>query len=80
MKKSANHPLPMTNIIRHLIEHGSIDREALDKCLKTKIRNRIDEILVVYGGISYIVGYAVLPLFRKAQNVGADAVKTQNSK
>ena len=38
------------------------------------------EILVVYGGISYIVGYAVLPLFRKAQNVGADAVKTQNSK
>lgn len=38
------------NIIRHLIEHGSIDREALDKCLKTKTRNRIDEILVALNG------------------------------
>ena len=35
---------------RHLIEHGSIDREALDKCLKTKTRNRIDEILVALNG------------------------------
>lgn len=38
------------NIVRHLIEHGSIDREALDKCLKTKTRNRIDEILVALNG------------------------------
>ena len=38
------------NIIRHLIEHGSIDREALDKCLKTKTRNRIDEILIALNG------------------------------
>ena len=38
------------NIIRHLIERGSIDREALDKCLKTKTRNRIDEILVALNG------------------------------
>ena len=32
------------NIILHLIEHGQIDRTALDSCLKTKTRNRIDEI------------------------------------
>ncbi|MEA4845751.1 MAG: IS110 family transposase [Clostridiaceae bacterium] len=38
------------NIIRHLIQNGSIDREALDKCLKTKTRNRIDEILVALNG------------------------------
>lgn len=34
----------------HFLEHGSIDREALDKCLKTKTRNRIDEILVALNG------------------------------
>lgn len=28
------------NIIRHLIANGSITRETLDKCLKTKTRNR----------------------------------------
>ena len=38
------------NIIRHLIEHGSIDRAVLDKCLKTKTRNRIDEILIALNG------------------------------
>ncbi len=38
------------NIIRHLIENGRIDRAALDKCLKTKTRNRIDEILVALNG------------------------------
>ncbi len=38
------------NIIRHLIEHGSMDRDALDKCLKTKTRKRIDEILVALNG------------------------------
>ena len=32
------------NIILHLIEHGQIDKTALDSCLKTKTRNRIDEI------------------------------------
>lgn len=38
------------NIIKYLIENGSIDREALDKCLKTKTRNRIDEILIALNG------------------------------
>lgn len=38
------------NIIRHLIEHGSMTREGLDKCLKTKTRNRLDEILVALNG------------------------------
>ena len=38
------------NIIRHLIENGSIDHAALDKCLKTKTRNCIDEILVALNG------------------------------
>ncbi|BAL00700.1 putative transposase [Oscillibacter valericigenes Sjm18-20] len=38
------------NIIRHLIQNGSIDREALNKCLKTQTRNRIDEILVALNG------------------------------
>jgi len=38
------------NIIRHLIECGSVSREALDKCLKTKTRNRIDEILIALNG------------------------------
>ena len=38
------------NIILHLIEHGQIDRTALDSCLKTKTRNRIDEILMPVNG------------------------------
>lgn len=38
------------NIIRHLIQYGSIDRAGLDKCLKTKTRNRIDEILIALNG------------------------------
>ena len=38
------------NIIRHLMEHGSISRDALDKCLKTQTRKRIDEILVALNG------------------------------
>lgn len=38
------------NIIRHLIQHGSIDRDGLDLCLKAKARNRIDEILVSLNG------------------------------
>ncbi|BAK98027.1 putative transposase [Oscillibacter valericigenes Sjm18-20] len=38
------------NIIRHLIQNGSIDREALNKCLKTQTRNRINEILVALNG------------------------------
>lgn len=38
------------NIIRHLIQNGSIDREALGKYLKTQTRNRIDEILVALNG------------------------------
>lgn len=38
------------NIIRHLMAHGSIDRESLDKCLKSQTRKRIDEILVALNG------------------------------
>ena len=38
------------NIIQHLIEVGSIDRLTLDKCLKTKTRNRLEEILVALNG------------------------------
>ena len=38
------------NIIRHPTEHGQIDRSALDSCLKTKTRNRIDEILMSVNG------------------------------
>lgn len=38
------------NIILHLIEHGQIDRTALDSCLKTKTRNHIDEILMSVNG------------------------------
>lgn len=38
------------NIIRYLIQNGSIDREALDKCLKTQTRKRIDQILVALNG------------------------------
>ncbi|MEH2951792.1 IS110 family transposase [Candidatus Merdisoma sp. JLR.KK011] len=38
------------NIIRHLIEHGQIDRASLDSCLKTKTRNHIDEILMSVNG------------------------------
>lgn len=38
------------NIIRYLIQNGSIDRAALDKCLKTQTRKRIDQILVALNG------------------------------
>ena len=38
------------NIILHLMEHGQIDRAALDSCLKTKTRNRIDEIFMSVNG------------------------------
>lgn len=38
------------NIIRHLSQHGCIDRESLDSCLKTKTRNHINEILVAVNG------------------------------
>lgn len=38
------------NIIRHLIQNGSIDRAALDKCLKAKTRNRMDQILIALNG------------------------------
>ena len=37
-------------IIKHLIEHGCIDRTALDRCLKTKTRERIDDILAAVNG------------------------------
>lgn len=38
------------NIIRHLIRNGSIDRTALDKCLKTHTQKRIDQILAALNG------------------------------
>ena len=38
------------NIMRYLVAHGSIDREALDICLKTKTRIRIDDILISVNG------------------------------
>lgn len=38
------------NIIHHLMEHGSITREEMDKCLKTKTRRRLDEILMSVNG------------------------------
>lgn len=38
------------NIIRNLIQNGSINRAALDKCLKTQTRKRIDQILIALNG------------------------------
>ena len=38
------------NIMRHLCAYGSIDRKAMDTCLKTQTRNRIDEILISVNG------------------------------
>ena len=38
------------NIFRHLMEYGNISREALDRCLKTQTRKRIDEILIALNG------------------------------
>ena len=38
------------NIIRHLFTYGSITKEDLDKCLKTKTRAKIDQILVAVNG------------------------------
>lgn len=38
------------NIIYHLTQHGCIDKESLDACLKTKTRNHINEILVAVNG------------------------------
>lgn len=38
------------NIIHYLMEHGSISRDELDKCLKTQTRKRIDEILIALNG------------------------------
>ena len=38
------------NIIWYLIEHGQIDRAALDSCLKAQTRKRIDEILMSVNG------------------------------
>lgn len=38
------------NIIHHLISFGSIDRESLDKCLKTQTRKKIDKILIAVNG------------------------------
>ena len=32
------------------MEYGSISREALDKCLKTQTRKRIDKILIALNG------------------------------
>ncbi len=36
--------------MRHLAEHGQIDRKGLDLCLKAQTRNRMDDILVSVNG------------------------------
>jgi transposase len=38
------------NIMSHLVAHGSIDREAIDGCLKTRTRKKIDGILSSVSG------------------------------
>jgi len=38
------------NIMKHLSVHGSITMEVLDKCLKTKTRHKINEIMVSVNG------------------------------
>jgi transposase len=38
------------SIIRHLSQHGSITREDLDRCLKTKTRHKINDILIAVNG------------------------------
>lgn len=38
------------NIISYLIEYGSIDKEALNLCLKSKTRKHINEILIAVKG------------------------------
>jgi len=38
------------NVMRHLIAKGSIDLQGLDRCLKTKTRRKIDDILVSVNG------------------------------
>lgn len=38
------------NIIKHLIEHGRIDKEHLNECLKTKTRHKINEIMIAVNG------------------------------
>lgn len=37
-------------IILHLIKYGSIDRDSLNQCLKTKTRDRLDEVLAALNG------------------------------
>jgi len=38
------------NVISHLIEHGTIDIEALNGCLKTQTRLKINDIMVAVNG------------------------------
>lgn len=38
------------NIITHLIEYGEIDKQTLNRCLKTKTRLKIDDILIATNG------------------------------
>ena len=38
------------SILPHLISHGSIDRDSLEKCLKTQTRGRLDEMLSAVNG------------------------------
>jgi transposase len=38
------------NIIRHLFTYGSITKDDLDKCVKAKSRNKIDQILIAVNG------------------------------
>ncbi len=38
------------NILRHLVDHGQIDKASLGSCLKTKARNRIDKLPMSVNG------------------------------
>ena len=70
------------NIILHLMEHGQIDRAALDSCLKTKTRNRIDKILMFttlpMRGATHAYGLRVhtLPISIHTPHAGSDDGKT----
>ena len=38
------------NVMRHLIAHGSIDRDGMDRCLKTQTRCKLNDILTSVNG------------------------------
>jgi len=38
------------NVMRHLVAHGSIDRDGMDRCLKTQTRHKLNDILSSVNG------------------------------